>query len=68
MIYPVKIRENYEKGPFAEEAKTLRDMLPSLKCSVCKGPVTWQRGYVMHSITFGGPDGSYCCKKCLEAR
>lgn len=68
MIFPVRIKEYYETGPFADEAGTLRDMLPWLKCAVCKGPISWRSGYVMHSITFGGPDESYCSKKCLEAR
>ena len=70
-IYAVKISGKdgwYVKGQaFETEIQSLRNILPYLKCEVCGKPVTWRAGYVMHSITFGGPDQAYCGAKCLKA-
>ena len=66
MIYPVKINEWYKKGgAFDSEREMLRAILPHLKCETCGKPVTW-RGWVLHSITFGGPGEAWCSKKCLK--
>lgn len=66
-IYPVKITEWYNKNTvFKSEISSLKIMLPNLKCYKCGGDITWGKGYVMHSITFGGPDEAWCSKKCLK--
>jgi hypothetical protein len=67
MIYPVRILEWYgnSKNAFYSEKEMLEIILPYLKCENCGKPVTFKKGYVMHSITFGGPDEAWCCKKCL---
>ena len=66
-IYPVKITEWYnQKTEFKSEVKTLKILLPNLKCHKCGNPIEWKKGYVMHSITFGGPDEAWCSKKCLN--
>ena len=66
-IYPVKINDWYNKkgSVFYEEREMLKIMMP-LKCCVCKKEFDFPNGYVMHSITFGGPDGAWCSKKCLN--
>jgi hypothetical protein len=65
-IYPVRIKEWYVEGkPFGAEMPMLKSMLRCLPCIQCGKKIRWDRGYVMHSITFGGPDGRWCSKKCL---
>jgi hypothetical protein len=65
-IYPVRINEWYVKDrPFGKEVEFLECMLPHLKCEECKKPITWDEGYVMHSITYGGPDEAWCSALCL---
>lgn len=67
-IFPVRIKEWYvPEKPFGSEIETLKAILPILGCSHCGKKIRWDRGYVMHSITYGGPDGRWCSKKCLEA-
>jgi hypothetical protein len=66
-IYPVRIKEWYVEGkPFGSEIDTLKMILRHFTCDKCGKRIRWDRGYVMHSITFGGPCGSWCSKKCLE--
>lgn len=68
-IYPVKISDWYVKGnPFGKEIPMLKSILDSgyFNCLRCKKPVPWDRGYVMHSITFGGPSECWCSVECLE--
>lgn len=66
-IYPVKITEWYnKKTAYKTEVETLKILLPNLKCQECGNNIEWKKGYVMHSITFGGPDEAWCCNKCLN--
>jgi len=66
-IYPVKINEWYVEGkPFGTEIDTLKMMLPHIECHRCRKPISWDEGYVMHSITYGGPDAAWCSKECME--
>jgi len=66
-IYPVRIKEWYvEEKAFGAHIDTLKWILKYHKCDECGKRIRWDRGYVMHSITFGGPDGAWCSKKCLE--
>ena len=66
-IYPVKIDKWYnKKSSFKTEIKMLKTMLPYLRCVECGGKIEWSKGYVMHSITFGGPDESWCSLECLK--
>jgi len=68
-IYPVRIKEWYVEGkPFGECIPMLKGMLNFYSCIQCGKKIKWNRGYVMHSITYGGPDGRWCSKKCLEAK
>jgi hypothetical protein len=64
-IYPVKINRWYLCGEWRDEGEFLKSLLPSIRCETCGKQVTW-RGWVMHSITFGGPCEAWCSKKCLE--
>jgi len=68
-IFPVNIKESFgdPKSAFYEEKEMLESILPYTFCNKCGDKVTFKRGYVMHSITFGGADGAWCSKKCLEA-
>lgn len=67
-IWPVRIKEWYvESKPFGDQIETLKIILSVFKCDKCGKKVRWDRGYAMHSITFGGPSGLWCSKKCLEA-
>lgn len=71
-IYPVPIKGWY-KDPFDKcdmrafggEYKKLKTILPHLRCHVCSKPITERWGWVMHSITYGGPDEAFCTKKCV---
>jgi hypothetical protein len=68
-VYPVKINKWYVEGePFGEEIPHLKSILRYLRCCKCGKKIRWDRGYVMHSITFGGPDNCWCSKKCLEGK
>jgi len=60
-IYAVSIKEWYydKKSSFHEELEMLKCISP-LYCSDCGKEVDHKTGYVMHSITFGGPDGAWC--------
>ncbi len=74
MIYPVSIQEWYvdefneegRRNPFHECLDDLREILPYLKCEKCGSEITEKDGFVMHSITFGGPSGAWCSEKCLN--
>jgi hypothetical protein len=64
-IYPVRIKKWYvEDQPFGEHIDMLKAMLKIYVCKECGGKIGWDEGWVMHSITFGGPDGAWCSKKC----
>jgi hypothetical protein len=65
-IYLVPIKEWYydKESAYHEELGILKALSP-LHCSECKKEVNHETGYVMHSITFGGPD-SAMCKKCSD--
>ena len=66
-IYPVKIKEWYVKGkPFGDEIPMLKSLLKSFPCIVCGSKVEWDKGWVMHSITFGGPNEVWCSDQCIK--
>ena len=67
-IYPVKIKEWYTAESFKKEMPLLKTMLKFIKCKECGNKVTVKNGWVMHSITFGGPDGAWCSEKCLNKK
>lgn len=66
-IYPVRIKEWYVKDqPFGKQIDMLKAMLEFYVCKRCGKQIEWDDGWVMHSITFGGPDGAWCSEKCLD--
>jgi len=66
-IYPVSIQEWFVDGDkHGKKWESLKRILPELRCEVCGGAIKQRYGYVMHSITFGGPSEAFCTKKCLE--
>jgi hypothetical protein len=68
-IFPVKIKEWFydPESPFYDQKSFMANELKNknLKCHKCGKNVT-KKGYVMHSIFFGGPDEAWCSKKCME--
>lgn len=69
-IYPVRIDEWYDdpKSAFFSERDMLKTILEFSKCCECGAPMAdkWDKGFVMHAITFGGPDGAWCSLQCLN--
>lgn len=71
-VYPVKISEWYQGIDDIKNTphKELMEYLTSediLDCDVCGAPVSWSKGYVEHSLTYGGPNGAWCSKACLSS-
>ena len=67
-IYPVKISKWYVAGkPFGKELPMLESMLNSghFNCAKCNKQVGMSEGWVLHSITFGGPDERWCSDECI---
>jgi hypothetical protein len=69
-IYPVPIKEWYldPENAFHSELENLRQLLPEMKCAECGKPITEEKGWVDHSVTFQGyyPDMAHCSKECLK--
>lgn len=65
-IYPVPIAKWYVEGkPFGQEIKTLKWILKHITCAKCGKPITWDKGWVMHAITWGYGEG-WCSEECLD--
>lgn len=66
-IYPVKIR-GFFKSHRCSSRSTMKQITRGryLKCSVCGKTVTWDKGWCLHSLPYGGPSRSWCSERCLE--
>jgi hypothetical protein len=71
MIYPVRIKYYFTTDYMPEdelkiELAMIKGKLPSLKCNICGGPVTMEKGYISHAFSYGFDDTNYCSKKCFK--
>jgi hypothetical protein len=71
MIYPVRIKYYFSLNVFPKydlkiELAMIKEKLPSLKCNICGGPVTMEKGYISHAFNYGFDDTNYCSKKCFN--